>query len=40
MSVSDDVGPAFPVSDEASRGKVASIHGEMTLRDYLAAKAM
>ena len=40
MSEKDDGGPAFPVSPDAARGKVASIHGGMTLRDYFAAKAM
>lgn len=40
MSDINDGGPAFPVSPEESRGKVSSVHGGMTLRDYLAAKAM
>lgn len=35
-----DGGPAFPVSQEESRGKVAGIYGGMTLRDYFAVKAM
>lgn len=36
----DDGGSAFPVSDEGARGKVASIHGGLSVRDYFAAKAM
>lgn len=33
-------GPAFPVSEDAARGKVSGIYGGMTLRDYFAAQAM
>ena len=36
----EDGGPAFPVSEEAARGKVAAVYGGMTLRDYFAAAAL
>jgi len=38
MANKNDGGPAFPISQEESRGKVAGIYGGMTLRDYFAAK--
>lgn len=36
----NDGGPAFPVSPEESRGKVSSIHGGLSLRDYFAAQSI
>lgn len=33
-------GLAFPTSPEESRGKVASVHGGMTLRDWFAGQAL
>jgi hypothetical protein len=33
-------GPVFPVSPEESRGKVSSIHGGMTIRDWFAGMAL
>lgn len=36
----DDGGPAFPVSEEAARGKVAAVYGGMSLRDHYAGLAM
>jgi len=35
-----DGGPAFPVSDEASRFKVSGVFGGMTLRDYFDGQAL
>lgn len=32
--------PAFPVSPEGSRGKVSSVHGGLTKREYAAIRAM
>lgn len=40
MEQANDGGTAFPVSEEAARGKVAGVYGGMSLRDYFAAKAM
>ena len=38
--MSKDGGPAFPVSMDEARGKVASIHGGISIRDYFAAAAL
>ena len=40
MSDQHDGGPAFPVSPDEARGKVSSVHGGLTIRDYFAAAAM
>lgn len=39
-SDNDDGGPAFPVSEEDSRGKVAGVYGGMSKRDLFAAILM
>ena len=36
MSDQHDGGPAFPVSPDEARGKVSSVHGGLTIRDYFA----
>ena len=40
MSERNDGGPAFPVSPDEARGKVSSVHGGLTIRDYFAGQAL